>query len=77
MLLWVTKINSTLHRYTVPILMFCTARLLDKQVRHVNEQAQRNGIKGRESSQVIDIPCDFKLHDDLHGGRRKGKSYTK
>src|SRR5690606_15758389 len=62
-------------RSEVRVLDRGLAILLDKQAKHVNEQAQRNGIEGRESSEVIDIPCDFKLHDDLHGGRRKGKSY--
>ncbi|MFD2631163.1 hypothetical protein [Idiomarina piscisalsi] len=63
-------------RSEVRVLDRGLAILLDKQTRHVNEQAQRNGIEGGESSQVIDIPCDFKLHDGLHGGRRKGESYS-
>jgi len=63
-------------RSEVRVLDRGLAILLDKQAKHVNEQAQRNGLEGRESSEVIDIPCDFKLHDDLHGGRRKGKSYS-
>lgn len=49
--------------------------LLDKQVKHVNEQAQRNGIEGRESLQVIDIPCDLFLQDKGVRGN-KPRSYS-
>jgi len=52
------------------------AALTGEAPKVVNQRADRNSIPSREVSQVIDIPCDLKLHDSLHGGRRTGKSYS-
>lgn len=63
-------------RTEVRILDRGIATLTGEASKVVNRRAERNSIPSREVSQVIDIPCHFKLHDVLHGGRRKGKSYS-
>ncbi len=52
------------------------AILLDDEAKNVNRMAERNNFLGHEVTQVIEIPCHFKLQDRQHGGRRTGKSYS-
>lgn len=61
--------------FEVRVLDRGLAIILDKQTRHVNEQAQRNGIEANESSQVLDIPCDLFLQEKGVRGN-KPRSYT-
>lgn len=62
-------------RSEVRVLDRGLAILLDKQAKHVNEQAQRNGIEGSESSQAIDFPCDLFLQKKGVRGN-KPRSYS-
>jgi hypothetical protein len=51
------------------------ATLQERQAKHINEQAVRNGLEGREVSQVIEIPCDLEIQKVQRGGQRS-KSYS-